>query len=102
MGTRTMIHDLISIGFAAIALVGGTLLSGAASAAEVQSAPPPGVQRAQPASEVQRAQPAPDVPRAQPTPDVQRVQPALMAPDSGCPQLPLVEPIYLLRIDTLL
>lgn len=102
MGTRTMIHDLISIGFAAIALVGGTLLSGAASAAEVQSAPPPDVKRAQPASEVQRVQPASDVPRAQPTPDVQRVQPTLMAPDSGCPQLPLVEPIYLLRIDTLL
>ncbi len=67
MGTRTMIHDLISIGFAVIALVGGTLLSGAASAAEVQGA-----------------------------------QPTLMAPDSGCPQMPLVEPIHLLRIDTLL
>jgi hypothetical protein len=102
MGTRTMIHDLISIGFAAIALVGGTLLSGAASAAEVQSAPPtPDVQRA-PTADVQRAQPASDVPRAQPTPDVQRSQPTLIAPDSGCPQLPLVEPIYLLRIDTLL
>ncbi|MEN8143391.1 MAG: hypothetical protein ABFS14_00435 [Gemmatimonadota bacterium] len=67
MGTRTMIHDLIAIGFAAIALVGGTLLSEAASAAEVQGA-----------------------------------QPAVIAPDSGCPQMLLVEPAYLLRMDTLL
>ena len=67
MGTRTMIHDLISIGFAGMALVGGTLLSGAAPSAEVHGA-----------------------------------QPTLIETDGGCTTMPMVEPIYLLRIDTLL
>ncbi|MEE9208696.1 MAG: hypothetical protein V3U67_10085 [Gemmatimonadota bacterium] len=67
MRTRTMIHDLISIGFAVIALVGGSILSAAASAAEAQGA-----------------------------------QPAVIAPDIGCPDSPLMEPIHLLHLDTLL
>lgn len=97
MGTRTMIHDLISIGFAAIALVGGTILSGAASAAELQSAAPA------PAESKLEKPAAADTRRVEPTAaERQPSAPAVIAPESGCPQMPLVEPIYLLRMDTLL